>query len=95
MTVGVCRLGCTPPGTSLAVEGMSGSSAEAQDIQNAHNQAAAQAGQIATQLYQTGVTEMGMSDQLYQQLMQTSIQQDANTSASIGNFAKALATMGS
>ena len=77
-----------------AARGMTGSSAEQQDLQNLQIQAQAQAAQMAEQLYKQGISDMGMSDSLYQQLMQTFNARDAQTSNAIATFAGSLARMG-
>ena len=51
----------------------------------------AQGAQIATGLLQTGIKESDMAASIYEKLMQTQIQQDANLSGAIANFAGALA----
>lgn len=80
--------------SQYASRGMSGSSAESQDLANLNATVVAQGAQIATGLLQQGVSESEFSSQMYQQLMQTSIQQDNQLSASIANFAGALGGMG-
>jgi len=77
-----------------ASRGMSGSSAEMQDLQNLQLQASAQAAQMAEQLYKQGISDMNMSDQLYTQLMQTFNQRDQQASNAIATFAGSLARMG-
>lgn len=76
-----------------ATHGMSGSSAEAQDIQAARERAVSQGSQIAMQLFQQGMNEAQISDQIYSQLLSYHQEQDQQTSAAIGNFAAALAGM--
>ena len=77
-----------------AARGMTGSSAEQQDLQNLQIQAQAQAAQMAEQLYKQGISDMGMSDSLYQQLMQTFNARDTQASNAIATFAGSLARMG-
>lgn len=77
--------------SKYASMGMSGSSAEQQDIANAQSQAQSQAAQMQEQLLSTGISETGMSSQLYQELMKNSIANDSNLSNSISNFASAAA----
>jgi len=77
-----------------ASRGMTGSSAEQQDLQNVQLQAQAQAAQIAEQLYKQGVSDLGVSDQLYAQLMQTFNQRDQQASNAIAGFAGSLARLG-
>lgn len=74
--------------------GMSGSSAEAQDLANVQQQSAAQAGNIATQLFQAGTQESALGQQLYEELMKVNMEQDQGLSSSIGNFVSAFAGMG-
>ena len=63
--------------SQYAARGQSGSSAEAQDLANLSATTVSQGAQIATNLLQQGVSESEFSAQLYSQLMQTSIQQNA------------------
>ena len=74
-----------------ASRGMSGSSAEAQDLQHVAETVASQGATIATNLLQQGISETNMADQMYAQLMQVRMQQDAQLSSAVGNFASALA----
>lgn len=67
------------------------SSAEAQDISNARIAEAGQGAGIAEQLYTQGVSESQISAQLYGQIMNTAMQQDAELSNAFGNFAYAMA----
>ena len=66
-------------------------SAMMQDLANVDQMAATQGTQIATNLLQTGISETGLSAQLYQSLLQAATAQNAALSSSIGNFASALA----
>lgn len=66
-------------------------SAMQQDLAHVDQVAATQGVQIATQLLQQGVSETGLSQQIYSQLLNLSLQQNAGLSSSIGNFATALA----
>lgn len=91
-----------------AARGMSGSSAEAQDVQAAEERAAAAGAQVALQLLQqgsnmvaTGVSTQGQAinaetqaAQLYDQIMRTALAEDEALQRSIGNFAGALAGSG-
>lgn len=77
-----------------ASRGMSGSSAEEQDIAAAKMQAVNQGAQLAIQLYSQGVQESQIGEQIYAQLMAVHEQQDQAASNAIGNFAGALAYMG-
>lgn len=74
-----------------AQRGMSGSSAEAEDLANVDSTAATQAGQMALQLYNSGVSEANMGAQLTEALMNVTLQQDQNLSNAIGNFVSAMA----
>lgn len=69
--------------------GMSGSSAEAQDIANAQSQAQAASAQMQEQLLSTGIQETGMSSQLYSELLKNSMANDTNLSNAIASFAAA------
>ncbi len=73
--------------SQYAAMGMSGSSAEAQDLAAAQQQGAAQANSMAMQLLNSGIQSTQMSDQLYQDIMNQSMQQDQDLSSAIGNFA--------
>ena len=66
---------------------MSGSSAEAQDIAKAEQAGVTQATNMASQLLSTGIQSTQMSDQLYQDIMNQSMQEDQDLSSAIGNFA--------
>ncbi len=70
--------------------GMSGSSAEAQDIAAAQQQAATEGAQTALQLLSQGISEQNMGSQLYQDIMNYSLQEDQGLGQAIGNFAVAL-----
>ena len=50
--------------------------------------------QLASQLFSTGVSETQAADQIYAQLMQVQMQQDANLSNSIGNLVSSFARLG-
>jgi hypothetical protein len=80
--------------SQYASRGMSGSSAEAQDLANLNATVVARGAQIATGLLQQGVSESEFASGIYEQLMNTSIQQDKDLSASIANFAGALGGVG-
>lgn len=71
--------------------GMSGSSAEQQDIANAQQQAQAASAQMQEQLLSTGINETGMSAGLYNELLKSSMANDTNLSGAIANFASAAA----
>jgi hypothetical protein len=80
--------------SQYAQRGQTGSSAEMQDLANLSATTVAQGAQIATNLLQQGVSESEFSAQLYSQLMQASMQQDAALSKSIADFSGSLAGMG-
>ena len=71
--------------------GSSGSSAEQQDLANVDQVAIAQGSDIALNLLKQGVSEQGMADQLYQDLMNTALSQDQQLGSAIGTFASGLA----
>jgi hypothetical protein len=75
-----------------AQRGMTGSSAEAQDLANLANTTVSQGAQIAQNLLSQGVSESEFASQIYSQLMQASISQDENLSKSIAGFAGSLAS---
>ena len=77
--------------SQYAARGMSGSSAEQQDLQNAATNGVTQATNLATQLLNTGIRQSEFSAQLYQGIMNQSMQQDQALGQSIGNLAAALA----
>jgi hypothetical protein len=70
---------------------MSGSSAEMQALETAQQTAVTQGANIALQLYNQGLSQAQLADQIYSTIMQTAIQQDAALSSAVGNFAGALA----
>lgn len=77
--------------SQYASRGMTGSSAEAQDLANAQTSGAGQAAQIAEQLYSQGVQESQISSQLYGEIMNQSVAEDKDLSDAIGNFSSSLA----
>lgn len=76
--------------SQYASRGMSGSSAEAQDLAAIDTNASSQGANIAMQLLQTGVTEAGLANQIYGQLLQATTAQDQQLSSAIGNFASSM-----
>jgi hypothetical protein len=78
--------------SQYASMGMSGSSAEAQDLANAQTAGVSQATTMAQSLLSTGLQESQMSDQLYQDIMNQALQQDNQLSSAIGTFATAAAS---
>lgn len=75
--------------------GMSGSTAETQELNNVQAQATAQMFTITSQLLQTGVQESGASANLYQALMNAQNQDAQQVSSAIQNFVSALGGGGS
>lgn len=75
--------------SQYASMGMSGSSAEQQDIANAQSQAQAASAQMQEQLLSTGINETGMSSQLYSELLKNQMASDTNLSNAVANFASA------
>lgn len=80
--------------SQYAARGMSGSSAEAQDLSAVDSRATAEGAQIAMQLYSQGVQESQISSQIYEQLLQTQTAADTASSNAVANFAGALAGLG-
>lgn len=76
--------------SQYASRGMSGSSAEAQDLAAVDNNASSQGSQIAIQLLNTGVTEAGLADQIYAQLLSSATARDNQLSQAIGTFASSM-----
>ena len=70
--------------------GMSGSTAEAQDIANVDVQAVAAQAQVAGQLLQSGISESGVASSLLQSIVGINQQQDSETQAAISAFASSL-----
>lgn len=71
--------------------GMTGSTAEAQELSNVNTQAQAQMFQIANDLYQTGVSQTGASATLYNTLLNAQNADNASMGSAIQNFAASLA----
>lgn len=76
--------------SSYASRGMSGSSAEQQDIAAVGERAATQGSQIALSLLQQGVSETGMANQLYLELMGSALQQDQALGSALATFSAAM-----
>jgi hypothetical protein len=81
-----------------AQRGESGSSAEAQDLANVDETVAGKGADIAMQLFNTGLSEVGhgltaenISTQLYQEILNLALSQDQQLGQAIGNFAGSLA----
>ena len=68
--------------------GMSGSSSEQSDIANAQANAQAQGAQIAMQLMQQGASEMQMSSQIYESLINNTMASDKEFASSFTNLAQ-------
>jgi hypothetical protein len=77
--------------SQYAARGMSGSSAEATDLENVQNQIAGQGAQIAMQLLDTGISESNLSSQLYASIMNANLQQDQLLGNALTTFASAAA----
>jgi hypothetical protein len=77
--------------SQYAARGQSGSSAEMQDLANLAQTTVSQGASIANQLLTTGVNEQEFASGLYQNLMQTSMQQDVAMSNAIAGFTNAMA----
>lgn len=87
--------------SQYAQRGMSGSSAEAQDMQNAEDRAVAAGQQVALQLLQQGASMVGqaantegMAAQLYQAILADALNRDHDLGSAIGSFSSALAGSG-
>lgn len=76
--------------SKYASMGMSGSTAEVQELNNVDQQAMTQMFSLATQLYNTGVSETGASSNLYALLMDAQNQDNALIGNAISNFVSAL-----
>lgn len=77
--------------SKYASMGMSGSSSEQQELAAADSNAQAQGEQEALQLLNSGISESQMSSQLYENILNNTMQQDQNLSSAVGNFASSLA----
>lgn len=77
--------------SQYASRGMSGSSAEQQDLAAVDSRSQAQGAQMAMQLLQTGINETGMASQLYQAILNESMQKDKDLGSAISSFASAAA----
>lgn len=77
--------------SSYAGLGLSGSSMEAEALANIDQQQAALTFNLADQLLGQGLNATGLSSSLYQSILQTSTQSQAQLQSSIANFAAALA----
>ena len=72
---------------------MSGSSAQAQDLAAVGEREAAQAAQIAQNLFSMGLNEQSQADSLYMAMMGAQMQQDQNLSNAVGNMTSQFAKM--
>jgi hypothetical protein len=75
--------------SQYAARGMSGSSAEAADLANVDNTVVSQGANIATQLLNIGVSEAGLSSQIYGQILNTNLSQDNQLSGALSSLASA------
>ena len=74
-----------------ASRGMSGSSAEMQDLSNLAQTTVSQGANIASSLLSTGVSEQQFASGLYQNLMAQSVAQDTAMSNAMAGFTNAMA----
>lgn len=77
--------------SKYASMGMSGSSSEQQELAAADMASQAQGEQEALNLFNSGINESQLSSQLYQNILNATLQQDQQLSSSIGNFASSIA----
>ena len=77
--------------SQYASRGMSGSSAEAQDVAAASERAATSGAQIAQQLLQSGISETQLSSQIYSQLLDANIKNDNLLGGALATLAGAAA----
>jgi hypothetical protein len=77
--------------SQYASHGMTGSSAEQQDIEAAGERIQAQGQQMAAQLFSEGVSEESAANSIFTQLMNVQMTQDQEFSSSVSNLAQALA----
>ena len=80
--------------SQYAQRGMTGSDAEARDLANVDTGVISQGADIATKLLAQGVSESGMSTQLYDTIMRTSMAEDASLGNALTGFAQSLASSG-
>ena len=80
--------------SSYAAKGMSGSSAEQQDLQNAEIQSQAQTAQLATGLLSEGVAETGDAAGIYNNLIGDIQKSDQGLQSALAEFAAASAGQG-
>lgn len=80
--------------SSFGSMGLTGSTMEAEALSAADQHAAAETFNIGNQLLAEGGNFTNISDQLYQQILQETLQQDQAFQAALGNFAGGLAGVG-
>lgn len=80
--------------SKYAAHGMSGSSAELQDMANIDMQASARTWDIAQSLFNTGLNMTGTAQQLYQQLAELNMSKDDELIKAIGGFVSMLGITG-
>lgn len=76
--------------SKYAALGMSGSTAEIQDLNDVTMQASAEKFQIADSLLKTGIQETGLSSSIYENLANFDVQQSGQTGSAIAALAAAL-----
>lgn len=76
--------------SKYASMGMSGSSAEQQDLANAQASAATQGANIAMSLLQQGVNETNISGQIYEELVKNTLAQDQGFTSALTNLGTAV-----
>lgn len=74
-----------------AAQGTSGSSSEEQELAAVDTGLQTQGANVALQLFQQGMSEAQISAQLYQSILSSAVQQDAELGSAIGRFASSLA----
>lgn len=74
-----------------AASGTSGSSSEAQELAGVDSAMVTQGANMALSLFQSGLSETQVSNQLYQALLSSTLQQDDQLAQAIGRFASAAA----
>lgn len=77
--------------SKYASMGMSGSSSEQQELSAADSRAQAEGEQQALQLLNTGISESNMSSQLYESILNNTMQNDQALSSAVSGFAGSVA----
>lgn len=77
--------------SQYASKGMSGSSAEQQDLAHVDQAMQAQGAELAMSLLQQGVSESNLSSQLYKGIMDNALKQDESLGTAFSSFASSLA----